>query len=120
VLANDGQFVLEDEFGHALFSIVSLDNTPFTQDTLDNQAYRGFSLLFDVPNVPHGVKSFDQFMDLVVRLSSQLGLDLVDDNLEELSMQSLKNIRQYVIGRQEEMSKIGLVPGGELTHRLFS
>ncbi len=119
-LSDDGTFVFADEAGANIFSAVALDGQPFTAAALDNQAYRGFSLLFDVPNVAQGAKAFDQFMDLVVKLSSQLGLDLVDDNLEELSMQSLKDIRRYVISRQEEMSKVGLVPGSDLTRRLFS
>ncbi len=118
-LMDDGSFAFTDVQEQTLFTVVSLDNKPFTNAALDNQSYRGFSMLFDVPNVPHGVKSFDQFMDLVVKLSSQLSLELVDDNLEELSMQSLKNIRHYVVSRQEEMGKIGLEPGSELTRRLF-
>ena len=59
-------------------------------------------------------------MDLTVRFSSELGLDLVNDKLEELSMEWLKDIGRYVNARQEEMRKVGIEPGGELAQRLFS
>ena len=57
---------------------------------------------------------------LVVKLSSHLGLDLVDDQLNELSTQWLKDIRSYVVERQDEMLSVDIEPGSELAERLFS
>ncbi|QEY26484.1 cell division protein ZipA C-terminal FtsZ-binding domain-containing protein [Neisseria zalophi] len=119
-LGVDGAFHLSDEKGETLFSIVTLDNSPFTSSLLSSQAYRGFSMLFDITHVPAGGKQFDRFMDLAVKLSSTLGLDLVNDKLEELSTQWLKDVRSYVLARQEEMKKVGIEPAGELAKRLFS
>lgn len=119
-LGVDGAFRLNDANGEALFTIVTLDDTPFTASLLASQAYRGFSMLFDIPHVPAGEKQFNRFMDLAVKLSSSLGLDLVNDKLEELSTQWLKEVRAYVVARQEEMQKIGIEPAGELAQRLFS
>ncbi len=119
-LGVDGAFHLPNEQGEPLFSIITLDNSPFTSSLLANQAYRGFSMLFDITHVPAGEKQFNRFMDLAVKLSSTLGLDLVNDKLEELSTQWLKDVRSYVLARQEEMQKVGIEPGGALSKRLFS
>lgn len=119
-LAADGAFYLTDALGNILFSVVTLDNTPFTSTLLANQNYRGFSMLFDVVHVGHGEKYFDQFMDIAVKLSSQLGVDLVNDKVEELSTQWLREVRRYVIERQKEMKQVEIEPGSELAKRLFS
>ena len=119
-LGVDGAFHLPNDKGEPLFSIVSLDNSPFTASLLSSQAYRGFSMLFDITHVPAGEKQFNRFMDLAVKLSSTLSLDLVNDKLEELSTQWLKEVRSYVLARQDEMQKVGIEPGGDLAARLFS
>ena len=119
-LGVDGAFRLPNEEGEPLFTLVTLDNTPFTASLLSSQAYRGFSMLFDITHVPAGEKQFNRFMDLAVKLSSTLSLDLVNDKLEELSTQWLKEGRSYVVARQDEMQKVGIEPGGSLAARLFS
>ncbi len=119
-LGVDGAFRLPNEEGEPLFTLVTLDNTPFTASLLSSQAYRGFSMLFDITHVPAGEKQFNRFMDLAVKLSSTLSLDLVNDKLEELSTQWLKEVRSYVVARQDEMQKVGIEPGGSLAARLFS
>ena len=74
-LGVDGAFRLPNEEGEPLFTLVTLDNTPFTASLLSSQAYRGFSMLFDITHVPAGEKQFNRFMDLAVKLSSTLSLD---------------------------------------------
>ena len=103
-----------------MFAIHSLTGDAFTNALLDNQSYKGFSMLLDIPHAPAGEKTFDLFMDLAVRLSGQLGLDLVNDKMEEVSTQWLKDIRNYVLARQEEMVKVGIKPGSKQALRLFS
>ncbi|WP_367486740.1 cell division protein ZipA C-terminal FtsZ-binding domain-containing protein [Snodgrassella alvi] len=119
-LGHDGAFFYAGSDGEPLFNIVTLDNTPFTSTLLANQNYRGFSMLFDIVHIPNGEKCFDQFMDMAVKLSSQLGLDLVNDKVEELSTEWLREVRRYVIDRQKEMKQVELEPGSELAKRLFS
>lgn len=119
-LSHDGRFHYNNSRGEPLFSIITLDNSPFTSTLLSAQNYRGFSLLFDVTHIPDGEKNFNRFMDIAVKLSSTLSLDLVNDNLEELSTEWLKDIRSYVIARQDEMKQVGIEPGSELAQRLFS
>ena len=119
-LGEDGAFHFGDNNNPKLFSIHTLDNKPFTNPLLDNQAYRGFSMLLDIPHVPAGEKTFDKFMDLAIKLSGQLSLDLVNDQMEEVSTQWLKDVRNYVLARQEEMLKVGIKPGSKQALRLFS
>lgn len=120
VLGEDGAFHYTGQTGSPMFSIHSLTGDAFTNALLDNQSYKGFSMLLDIPHAPAGEKTFDLFMDLAVRLSGQLGLDLVNDKMEEVSTQWLKDIRNYVLARQEEMVKVGIKPGSKQALRLFS
>ena len=120
-LGEDGVFHYTDKAGSTMFSICALNNEPFTNALLDNQSYKGFSMLLDIPHSPAGEKTFDDlFMDLAVRLSGQLNLNLVNDKMEEVSTQWLKDVRTYVLARQEEMLKVGIQPGGKTALRLFS
>ena len=118
-LSHDGAFYYPNS-DEALFSAVDLEGRSFTSEQLSTQEYRGFSILFDVAHVPPGRKNFDKFMDLTVRLAGDLGLNLVDDQLQELSPQWLRDVGEYIAERQEEMQQAGLIPGDELANRLFS
>ena len=120
VLGEDGAFHYTGQTGSPMFAIHSLTGDAFTNALLDNQSYKGFSMLLDIPHAPAGEKTFDLFMDWAVRLSGQLGLDLVNDKMEEVSTQWLKDIRNYVLARQEEMVKVGIKPGSKQALRLFS
>lgn len=118
-LGHDGAFHLLNEHGHPQFSIVALDNSAFTTNLLANQTYQGFTMLFDIPHTPAHRKAFDQFMHISITLSSDLSLDLVSDKLEVLSTEWLKNVQTYVSARHEEMEKVDIIPGSELSSRLF-
>ena len=120
VLGEDGAFHYTGQTGSPMFAIHSLTGDAFTNALLDNQSYKGFSMLLDIPHAPAGEKIVGLFMDLAVRLSCQLGLDLFNDKMEEVSTQWLKDIRNYVLARQEEMVKVGIKPGSKQALRLFS
>lgn len=119
-LDEDGTFHYPGESGQTIFSIAALDNASFNAANLGSQNYRGFSMLFDLPHVPAGEKTFDLFMDLAVKLSGILSLDLVNDKMEEVSTQWLKDVRAYVLARQDEMLKVDIKPGCKQAQRLFS
>lgn len=119
-LAHDGMFYYNNKKGEPLFAVSTLDGSAFTSALLSSQNYRGFSMLFDAPHISDGEKNFNLFMDIAVKLTDMLGLDLVNDKLEELTTQWLKEVRSYVVARQDEMRQVGIEPGGELAQRLFS
>ena len=119
-LMPDGSFVLAADTGGAKYTAVTLDGNPFTDGLLSSQPYKGFSLLFDITRVPASDDNFDQFMNLVVAVSKELRLDLVDEKIQPISSQWLKNVRRYIKARQEEMLAVDIAPGGALAKRLFS
>ncbi|SUA24534.1 Uncharacterised protein [Neisseria gonorrhoeae] len=55
-MEDDGAFHYTDTSGSTMFSICSLNNEPFTNALLDNQSYKGFSMLLDIPHSPAGEK----------------------------------------------------------------
>ncbi|QRN41713.1 MAG: cell division protein ZipA [Neisseriaceae bacterium] len=118
-LSHDGAFYYPS-YEEELFKIVNMEEKPFTPSILAGNSFKGFSVLFDITHVPPGHKNFDKFMGLAVKLANELGLDLVDDQLGELSTEWLKNIGDYVLERQKEMESVGIIPGEELAKRLFS
>lgn len=117
-LSHDGVFYYPS-YEEERFKVVNMDETPFTTGLLATNYFKGFSILFDITHVPLGAKNFDTFMGLAVKLAKELDLDLVDDELNELSSEWLKNIGSYVLQRQKEMEEVGITPGGELAQRLF-
>ncbi|MDK4688418.1 cell division protein ZipA C-terminal FtsZ-binding domain-containing protein [Kingella negevensis] len=119
-LMADGTFALSGSNGDIKYTIAALDGSAFTEALLASQPYKGFSMLFDITRVPEAEDDFNEFMTLAVRLSGELGLDLVDDQVRQLSADWLKEVRSYVGARQNEMLKVGIEPGGGLSKRLFA
>lgn len=119
VLSYDGHFCYPSA-QNPLFLLTDIKETPFTATLLSSQKYKGISMLFDITKVPQGEKNFNKFMDLSVKLSSALSLDLVDDQMNELSTQSLHSIGDYIHERHHEMKEIGITPGSDLAKRIFS
>lgn len=119
-LQTDGTFAYAANYGEVLYSIAPLDGSMFTEALLDSQAYKGFSMLFDITRVPSGERNFNQFMSLAVKLSGDLALDLVDDQLQPLSTEWLKEVRDYVGVLQNEMQSVGITAGSTLAKRVFA
>lgn len=119
-LMQDGSFGYMANNGDLKFSAVTLDGSSFTPQLLASQPYKGFSMLFDITRVPQGEHHFDEFMNLAVALSQNLHLELVDDQIQQLSKEWLKEVRHYVLSRQMEMLDANIEPGGELAQRLFA
>ncbi|MCG7656201.1 cell division protein ZipA C-terminal FtsZ-binding domain-containing protein [Wielerella bovis] len=119
-LMPDGTFSLQNINGEPKYTIAALDGSAFTEALLSSQPYKGFSMLFDITRIPDAEADFNGFMTLAVRLSGELGLDLVDDQVRQLSTDWLKEVRTYVGARQHEMNKVGIEPGSNLAKRLFS
>lgn len=120
VLQEDGVFTLTNTMGDVQYTISTLDGTAFTDALLSSQPYKGFSMLLDITRVPHGEEVFNQFIGVAVKLSSMLNLDLVDDQVRQLSTDWLKEVRSYIHARQDEMTRIGIEPGSALAKRLFT
>lgn len=120
-LLNDGAFGFMDvETGDIKYTAVTLDGSQFTPQLLASQPYKGFSMLFDITRVPEGEQNFDEFVNLAVALAQNLHLELVDDQIQAVSTEWLKDVRGYVLGKQMEMQNANIAPASELAKRLFS
>ncbi len=120
VLTTEGVFTLSADSGETLFVVDTLDGKLFSQSLLYNSDYKGFSMLFDITRIPDGEANFNRFMELAVKFSENLGLELVDEQVRPLSAEWLREVRNYVAARQREMQQVGITPGSELAKRLFS
>ena len=120
MLMHDGTFAYLGSDGDPKYTIAALDGSVFTEALLSNQPYKGFSMLFDITRVPNAEEDFNEFMNIAVKLSSELGLDLVDDQIRQLSTDWLKEVRAYVGARQTEMRRVGIEPNSPLAKRVFA
>ena len=120
MLMHDGTFAYLGSDGDPKYTIAALDGSVFTEALLSNQPYKGFSMLFDITRVPNAEEDFNEFMNIAVKLSSELGLDLVDDQIRQLSTDWLKEVRTYVGARQTEMRRVGIEPNSPLAKRVFA
>ena len=120
MLMHDGTFAFLGSDGDPKYTIAALDGSVFTEALLSTQPYKGFSMLFDITRVPSAEENFNEFMNIAVKLSSELGLDLVDDQIRQLSTDWLKEVRAYVGARQAEMRRVGIEPNSPLAKRVFA
>ena len=120
MLMHDGTFAYLGSDGDPKYTIAALDGSVFTEALLSNQPYKGFSMLFDITRVPNAEEDFNEFMNIAVKLSGELGLDLVDDQVRQLSTEWLKEVRTYVGARQTEMRRVGIEPNSPLAKRVFA
>ena len=120
MLMHDGTFAYLGSDGDPKYTIAALDGSVFTEALLSTQPYKGFSMLFDITRVPSAEENFNEFMNIAVKLSSGLGLDLVDDQIRQLSTDWLKEVRAYVGARQTEMRRVGIEPNSPLAKRVFA
>ena len=119
-LETDGAFHLLDARRHSLFSLVNRDNQPFQHHTLGTFTTRGVTLLMDVPRVEDPVNQFDVMLQVARRLSNELQVNMVDDNLAALSELGLERIRDRIAEVEQKMRERGLPPGSAQARRLFA
>jgi hypothetical protein len=114
-----GSYVLADNRGHALFTLVNQNNTAFKPDNA-SQTTPAVTLLFDVPNVDNGLAVFDRMTELGFRLARSLGGRMVDDQGHAVTEASLQKDRQQLATFYSRMQARGIPAGGERAHRLFA
>jgi FtsZ-interacting cell division protein ZipA len=120
VLAADGTFQLLDSRGEVLYSLCNHESTPFTPESLERMETHGVTLLFDVPRVPDGIKTFNSMVALGRKLAHEVGGLLVDDNLRPLTDTGIDKIRTQLTQIYNKMEARGVPAGGRLALKLFS
>lgn len=119
-LQADGSYHLLDSRNETLFTLSNRDPQPFAADTPNAPETKGMTLLFDVPRVPDGLKTFDSMVALGRKLGHESGGLLVDDNMRPLTDAGIEKIRAQLVQIYNKMESRGIPPGGRLTLRLFS
>lgn len=119
-LQADGAYHLLDSRNETLFTLATRDAPAFSADAADDQEIKAMTLLFDVPRVPDGLKTFDTMVALGRKLGHESGGLLVDDNLRPLTDSGIEKIRSQLAQIYDKMEARGIPPGGRLALRLFS
>ena len=119
-LDEDGTYHYRDDNGNVLYSLSNQESEPFHPDAMRNLTTHGLTLLFDVPRVSHGLRTFDQMLAFARHLTDSLRGMLVDDNLRPLSEEGVSKIKQQLSMIYGKMDKHGIAAGSPRALRLFS
>ncbi|MBI4294151.1 MAG: hypothetical protein HY661_21950 [Betaproteobacteria bacterium] len=120
LLEDDGRFRRRDEHGRVVFELASLDAQPFKADTMRSLSATGITLELDVPRAPGGIRTFEQFRDLIRHFTQGLEGQMVDDNRKPLSPAAFDQIRGQIEAVHKAMEARGLAAGSADTLRLFA
>lgn len=119
VLERDGIYYLQDQQGHALFSLANQEETPFHEGG-EGLTTSGVTLLFDVPRVRDGLSVFDRMTSLGLHLAEALDGQLVDDNGRVVTRDNLQKDRKRLADYYTRMAQRGIEAGSERALRLFA
>jgi hypothetical protein len=119
-LEHDGRFRRRDDKGRVVYEMASLDASPFRADAMRSFNCTGISLELDVPRAPGGIRTFEQFRDLIRHFVQGLDGQLVDDNRKPLSPAALDQIRGQIEAVHRVMEERGLAAGSPDALRIFS
>lgn len=120
LLEGDGRFRRRDEHGRVVFELASLDTQSFKSDTMRSLSATGITLELDVPRAPGGIRTFEQFRDLIRHFAQGLEGQMVDDNRKPLSPAALDQIRGQIEAVHRAMEARGLAAGSADALRLFA
>ncbi len=119
-LGADGVYRAFDDDGSELFGLASLENTPFSAESLRTMQTRGLTLTLDVPRASHGKQAFERMLLLARQLAEALKGRLVDDNQAPLADAALNLIREQIVKFQKQMTERSIPPGSAVALRVFS
>lgn len=119
-LGADGVYRAYDDDGSELFGLASLENTPFSADSLRTLQTRGLTLTLDVPRAAHGKQAFERMLLLARQLAEALKGRLVDDNQAPLADAALNLIREQIGKFHKQMTERSIPPGSAVALRVFS
>ncbi|MBI5753356.1 MAG: cell division protein ZipA C-terminal FtsZ-binding domain-containing protein [Hydrogenophilales bacterium] len=119
-LASDGTYQYHDDHGAVLYTLTNQESAPFKTQEMKYLNTHGLTLLFDVPRIPNGLRSFDHMIQFARQLSDSLKGMLVDDNLRPLTDEGIAKIKQQISMIYGKMDKHGIPAGSARAQRLFS
>lgn len=119
-LASDGTYQYQDDHAVVLYTLTNQESAPFKMQEMKYLNTHGLTLLFDVPRIPNGLRSFDHMIQFARQLSDSLKGMLVDDNLRPLTDEGIAKIKQQISMIYAKMDKHGIPAGSPRAQRLFS
>ena len=115
-----GAYHLLDSRGETLFTLAARHESAPPAEAGSSTEAKVMTLLFDVPRVPDGLKTFDSMVALGRKLGHEAGGLLVDDNMRPLTDAGIEKIRAQLVQIYDKMEARGIPPGGRLALRLFA
>ncbi len=122
VLLGDGKFhfVAEHQSDIIAYTLCSMDNQPFTSESLRNGVVKAASFQIEIPKVTNSEQVFNQMMLVAQKMASSLNARLVDDHQKPLGDLQAQKIRQQLKVIHAKMVTRGIMPGSPESFRLFN
>lgn len=119
-LSSNGEYQSLSPTGHVNFTLVNIENNPFTNDMLKSSLLKGVSFSLDIPRADHCAEAFNQMLLIAKKMEQALSASLIDDRHKELSDHQIEKIRQQLKLIQTHMTTRGIPSGSPVALRLFS
>lgn len=119
-LNTNGLFTHKNELGDVLFSVQTTDGQPFNALMLKTASIAGIKFLLDLPHVKNGVATFNQMVLVAKQMELSLQARLLDEQQKPITETHLDKIRNQIKILQDKMSSKQVIPGSDLTKRLFA
>lgn len=104
----------------AQFTLVNIDEQPFTADSLRQDIVRGAIFQIEIPKVLNCDQVFAQMITTAQKMANSLGAKMVDDNQKPLGDLQIEKIRQQLKVIHATMVARGVMPGSASSMRLFN
>ena len=119
---HDGKFCCFDDKHkeQPLFTLINLDQQAFTADALRVNIVRGATFQIEVPKLINCEQTFNRVVLIAQQMAGSMGAQIVDDNQRPLGMPEIEKIREQLKRIHTAMMTHEIVPGSQISQRLFS
>lgn len=118
----NGKFYCFDEKnkGQVLFTLRNADEQPFTAESLRLNIVRGATFEIEVPKLVNCEQVFNRVVLIAQQMANSVGAQMVDDNQRPLGTIQIEQIRQQLKVIHTTMLAHEVIPGSNISQRLFS
>ena len=114
-----GGFVMPDEAGETLFTLVNMEQAPFPANGQGLRTH-GVTLMLEVPGCKEGLLAFDHMITLGKFLADKLSARVVDSQERPINIVQIQQDRAVLSEACRRLNDRGIPPGGEQALRLFA
>ena len=120
-LSADGKFhYMSNGKDEPLFVLIDTNNQPFTAENLRTNVLKSVTFQIEIPKVTNCEQVFNQLIMMAQKMATSLNARLVDDNQRLLGDLQIEKIRQQLKVIHATMVARGIMPGSQVSMRLFS